>query len=122
MAFHPFEVNVPHLAYAFLGGFVVIVSRALSVGRVVGWIGSAGEVEVGSSVGKAGEMEWVEGIGSRTAENLRGGKVGWGWHGASLRKIQASGFRIRSEKQPRRLGWNSGLEVSTCQLERTLTS
>jgi hypothetical protein len=26
MAFHPFEVNVPHLAYAFLGGFVVIVS------------------------------------------------------------------------------------------------
>lgn len=23
-AFHPFEVTVPHLAYAFLGGFVVI--------------------------------------------------------------------------------------------------
>jgi hypothetical protein len=29
MAFHPFEVNVPHLAYAFLGGFVVIVSLFL---------------------------------------------------------------------------------------------
>ncbi len=24
--FYPFEVNVPHLAYAFLGGFVVLVS------------------------------------------------------------------------------------------------
>jgi hypothetical protein len=31
MAFHPFEVNVPHLAYAFLGGFVVIVSPTRSV-------------------------------------------------------------------------------------------
>lgn len=30
MAFHPFEVNVPHLAYAFLGGFVVIVSLLAS--------------------------------------------------------------------------------------------
>jgi hypothetical protein len=25
MAFHPFEVNVPHLAYTILGGFVVVV-------------------------------------------------------------------------------------------------
>ena len=24
MAFHPFEVNVPHLAYTIIGGFVVI--------------------------------------------------------------------------------------------------
>lgn len=31
MAFHPFEVNVPHLAYAFLGGFVVIVSLLVSL-------------------------------------------------------------------------------------------
>jgi hypothetical protein len=27
-SFHPFEVNVPHLAYAFLGGFVVIVRHS----------------------------------------------------------------------------------------------
>jgi len=30
MAFHPFEVNAPHLVYAFLGGFVVIVSLPAS--------------------------------------------------------------------------------------------
>jgi hypothetical protein len=29
MAFHPFEVNAPHLVYAFLGGFIVIVSPTL---------------------------------------------------------------------------------------------
>jgi NhaP-type Na+/H+ or K+/H+ antiporter len=54
MAFSPFEVNVPHLAYAFLGGFVVffglfslLIKERLYIGEAVV------SVVVGISIGES---------------------------------------------------------------------